>query len=182
MNIKQILEKFKKELAITIKVPKNVVDVSEKYIGLLSNAEMGSDVSVTAEYESGIKLASITVDDETTDIYVPTSGINYSTSEQDTGVKWIDGKAIYQKTIEYGTLPDSTFKSVDHNISNMDMLIKYECIAKSTGGYLTTNNPADAFTAQIQTTINDTQITIWAGKNRSGFTAYITMYYTKSAS
>lgn len=26
------------------------------------------------------------------------SGVNYSTTEQDTGLKWIDGKPIYQKT------------------------------------------------------------------------------------
>ena len=28
-------------------------------------------------------------------------GINYSTTEQDTGLKWIDGKPIYQKTIMF---------------------------------------------------------------------------------
>lgn len=27
-----------------------------------------------------------------------TGGINYSTTEQDTGLKWIDGRSIYQKT------------------------------------------------------------------------------------
>lgn len=29
----------------------------------------------------------------------PTGGIDYTTEEQDTGLKWIDGRPIYQKTI-----------------------------------------------------------------------------------
>lgn len=31
-------------------------------------------------------------------------GIDYSTSEQDTGLKWIDGKTVYQKTYQYSSV------------------------------------------------------------------------------
>lgn len=33
----------------------------------------------------------------------PAGGISYSTEEQDTGIKWLDGRTVYQKTFTYET-------------------------------------------------------------------------------
>lgn len=33
----------------------------------------------------------------------PAGGISYSTEEQDTGIKWLDGKTVYQKSFTYET-------------------------------------------------------------------------------
>ena len=33
----------------------------------------------------------------------PSGGVDYSLTEQDTGLKWIDGKKIYQKSVEFTT-------------------------------------------------------------------------------
>lgn len=41
---------------------------------------------------------------------------SYSTTEHATGKKWIDGKPIYRKTINIGTLPNNTTKSVSLGI------------------------------------------------------------------
>lgn len=59
-------------------------------------------------------------------------GINYSTTEQDTGITWIDGRHIYQKTIEienFTTVNNTsrTYTTSDY-ISNVDFVIKSECI------------------------------------------------------
>lgn len=40
----------------------------------------------------------------------PAGGIDYSTEEQDTGLKWIDGKALYQITVT-GNFSGGTFSA-----------------------------------------------------------------------
>lgn len=50
-------------------------------------------------------------------------GGDYSTSEVNTGFKWIDGKTIYKKTINFGALPNSTSKSVAHGIAGITYVI-----------------------------------------------------------
>lgn len=53
---------------------------------------------------------------------MPTSDkINYSTEEQNTGLKWIDGNTIYQKSIEI-----TSFSSSILVISNIDILVYAE--------------------------------------------------------
>ena len=47
---------------------------------------------------------------------------DYSLNEQIVG-RWIDGKPIYQKTIDFGALPNNTTKTVNHNISDIDMIV-----------------------------------------------------------
>lgn len=56
------------------------------------------------------------------------SGIDYSLEEQWTGKHWIDGRKIYQKTINLGSLPGNTSKTVPHNITNYSRLISAESI------------------------------------------------------
>ena len=70
-TIKQILEAFKKDLRIGYQAQKNVVDISEHYIHELSEADLKG------------------------------GGVDYSLEEQDTGLKWIDGKDIYQKSYKF---------------------------------------------------------------------------------
>lgn len=42
-TIKEVLAKFKKELGNTLQAQKNIVDVTQKYIGMLENATSGGD-------------------------------------------------------------------------------------------------------------------------------------------
>ena len=37
----------------------------------------------------------------------------YSTTEINTGMKWIDGKPIYRKVVDFGSLPNNTYKDKD---------------------------------------------------------------------
>lgn len=53
-------------------------------------------------------------------------GVDYSTTEQDTGIKWIDGKSIYQKTYEVSgtyTLGNDAWTTIITDAS-IDTLIK----------------------------------------------------------
>jgi|GEM_PF-3173526 len=46
----------------------------------------------------------------------------YSTSEVLTSERWTDGKPLYKKTINFGTLPNNTSKNVAHNIANAETI------------------------------------------------------------
>jgi len=113
---------------------------------------------------------------------------NYSTSEVDTGFTWIDGSPIYKKTINFGTLPNATTKTVAHNISNISLMIKAE-------GFFHTSlvdvfspfpqnfsgNP-NMFNGSVSTmVVTKTDVRIDCTTNMSAQTAYITLYYTKSS-
>lgn len=50
------------------------------------------------------------------------SALNYSTTEQDTGVTWIDGKAVYQKTVPFDSSTGNE-STVDLTECNIDRLI-----------------------------------------------------------
>lgn len=60
-------------------------------------------------------------------------GINYSLNEQDTGLKWIDGRTIYQKTL-YFRNPVSGDAAIEVPLgisgSDMDYVISRESIAE----------------------------------------------------
>lgn len=107
---------------------------------------------------------------------------SYSTSEQATRYKWIDGKTIYRKTVSFGALPNATARDVPHGISGLDKIIEYGGISLSGSSVFTiplvsTSNIA----AGVQITVNATDINISVGQNRSAFTeTYVTIYYTKT--
>jgi hypothetical protein len=67
------------------------------------------------------------------DIPEPYTPPNYSTNEINTGVKWIDGKDIYQKT--YNTITMSS-TSVTIDTISIDTLIDAKGIAMGTGKML----------------------------------------------
>lgn len=53
-------------------------------------------------------------------------GVNYSTEEQDTGLKWINGRSIYQKTIVYKSIVDvspDTWTASNVTIADFDFAI-----------------------------------------------------------
>lgn len=55
---------------------------------------------------------------------------SYSTSEKVIGT-WIDGKKLYRKIINFGALPNSSLKSVNHNISNLNKIVYLTGFAES---------------------------------------------------
>ena len=57
-------------------------------------------------------------------------GINYSITEQDTGLKWIDGKPIYQKTFEH----ISSNTDIDISGLNIDRVVSIDGVVEFTSG------------------------------------------------
>lgn len=100
-------------------------------------------------------------------------GKDYSTDEQDTGLKWIDGKHIYKRTFELATGIDinstgvSLPSAITNRLINVDNFIKAEAV-------------------RTTTELTQACIAIWVNSDRKVYTAdpwskvnIFTFYYTK---
>lgn len=117
----------------------------------------------------------VTDDPNDSNVHIP---VNYSTAEQDTGLKWVDGKPIYQKTIVL------SLGDIDVITLNIDTFVKAEGRWESTSGV---NNAIDCcgatgappFLSKLAYTPSQGQLTF----SVSGWTflsGYATIYYTKT--
>lgn len=113
---------------------------------------------------------------------------DYSTTETDTGAKWIDGKAIYKKTIVVGTITANTLKTVNAGITNFGTLVKFEGVSAGTNGSSTAPFPqnysgvSDMYSGNAvaaRYNISQDTIAVWS----NGFenqNIIVTLYYTKA--
>ena len=111
---------------------------------------------------------------------------NYSTTEQDTGFTWVDGKKIYKKSIYTGSLPTAGgTTNIDIGVNNLDKIINLQGIVWYSNGItlpLPYASPATNGTSSVSCGINaNKQISILAGTDRSGAAGYVTLYYTKTS-
>ena len=98
---------------------------------------------------------------------------------------WIDGKPIYRKVINTGALPNTSSKTVNHNIDNIDFITNYYGIA-----YRDTDNTfiklpfvqsSQSLALQVAVFINKTIISLVTASDRSGFAiSYVIIEYTKT--
>ena len=96
----------------------------------------------------------------------------YSTEEQFTGEYWLDGKKIYQKSYNLGTI--NAFRKIE-NIANFDRNIRYEFSIKANDKISGVNGVAS--TDLFVTTGGDVYI------NTNGETRHdvvLTLWYTKT--
>lgn len=105
--------------------------------------------------------------------------LSYSTEETLTGGKWIDGKPIYKKTIELGTLPINTNKQVNHNITNLSKIIEIKGIAVSTT-YLPLPRSQSTQNLNIDIFANTEKVVVFTASDMSEYTGFATLYYTKT--
>lgn len=106
---------------------------------------------------------------------------DYSTSEVSTGFTWTDGKTIYKKTVSIGALPNTTTKSTAHGITNLSYVILVQGMASTSTNffplpYLSTSS----LTFGIGVSVQGSNIVTETGADRSGYTGYVTLFYTKT--
>lgn len=114
--------------------------------------------------------------------YVDNSN-SYSTQEVKTGGTWIDGKPIYRKTIDCGALPNNSYKNVNHNITDLDIIIDCygEAIEVSGGNArIVLPNASTILANAIEIYLNSMYVVIQTGGDRSGYNGYVTVEYTKT--
>jgi len=148
--------------------------VDDMYITTSSNRDSDSDQTIDSITIQYTKSTDTTVNIGT--------GNDYSTDEQIIGT-WIDGKPLYQKTIDLGNLPNATTKQVNTEISNVKRLINYSATATDSNGgniafpRLWLGGSGDMY---IGFGSNLSTINVATTSDRSGMTGYCTVQYTKT--
>lgn len=117
----------------------------------------------------------------TKNIYIDAK-YNYSTDETVVG-QWVDGKPVYQKTVTIDALPNATNTTYDVGLSNIfycNVVQSYMVFPSGNKVPLPHSDPTNlAAGVGIQLNLDGT-ITAFAGANRSGCSAVITVQYTKT--
>lgn len=110
--------------------------------------------------------------------------VHYSTDEHVVGT-WVDGSTLYEKTINFGALPDSSEKSVAHNISNVDKIwISDGFVFTSSNtfyGLVHTAGSSQNMQFAWDTNVNRTNVTMETYSDRSTLSAYVIVRYTKTS-
>ena len=103
----------------------------------------------------------------------------YSATEQVVGT-WIDGKPIYEKTVDCGYFQNTTSTQYfNHGISDLEIVIDTQ--AFMTNGSASANIPFHGTAGDgVSIWIESTRIGIVTQSNRSSYKAYVTLRYTKS--
>lgn len=126
---------------------------------------------------TGVKIADRTI----TASKISSAFTDYSTTEQNTGRLWIDGKTIYRKQVNLGSLTNTTPKSVAHGISNLSTVVSLTGFA--TNGTVFLPLPLaryNNFASQIGLYIDTTNVVVEPGNDRTSYTGYVFIEYTKT--
>lgn len=104
--------------------------------------------------------------------------IPYSTTERRIGT-WIDGKPLYRKVVNFGTLPNATSKRVNHNITNGNF-VKIESSYMNNNKNLGGTIPNGDTTNPIRFWITNTYIEVLSTSDRSNYNCFFILEYTKT--
>lgn len=113
----------------------------------------------------------------------PAVGVNYSTSEQNTGLKWIDGKDIFFKAYET-TVNDENNKQIDTMVNDdINVLPMSSSSVKTTGQYNTQFGTNVIANAPVRIVVNYLGVFTNLENYNSIFgtvTIRVILYYTKN--
>lgn len=95
-------------------------------------------------------------------------------------------RQVFRMVVNFGQLPDTNFKSVNHNIpgiSNMFTFTRIYATASDTTGlnYIPIPYASPVLVNNIELSVNATQVTITTGSNRTNFNeCYVVLEYIKT--
>ena len=102
----------------------------------------------------------------------------YSTEEQVIGT-WVDGSTVYEKTVNFGSLPNNTTKQVAHGIANVNKIWIFDgFVTSGTTQYQLDHAAYGIYCWTIN--VDSTNIEIETESDRSALSAYVTLRYTKT--
>ena len=110
--------------------------------------------------------------------YSPNNTEKYSTNEIKIGT-WIDGKPLYRKVVDIGTLPNATTKHVAHNIANIGSVVTLRGIVTDYR-FFPVPFAATSNAYAISIFADSTNIDVMAGNDRSNMTGFAIIEYTKT--
>lgn len=105
----------------------------------------------------------------------------YSTSETKIGT-WINGKPLYRKVVDVGTLPNNTTNEINVGLSNIVVRNMYGCATNSDNSYtipipFTHNNSSSALSLRFSV---NKLILITQGDLSQYVSSYVVIEYTKT--
>lgn len=143
----------------------DVYGTSQIYIPDQPYNRAGREIHIRNRTSTGWKKLAI-IDEVTTGTELMTNEI-------------IDGKRVYRKRINFGTLPNATSKEVAHGLSNFNLVRIQGIASTSENSNITIPFVHTTATNSVYVVVNATKIRINAGTDRSSYSAYIDLYYTK---
>ena len=141
-------------------------------------------------YKNGQKVLGsiVTIDDN----HIKEVANTYSNNEMVIG-KWIDGRPIYRKVIDLGTLPNTDTVRIPHNINDLDRIISMRGMAKSSTQNLllpfpygtgndgvNSNGTVKVNTVPINIYEQTGNIVVYTLSDRSNMTGYVILEYIKT--
>ena len=109
------------------------------------------------------------------------TSVDFSTSEVNTGVKWIDGKTIYRKVIDVGPLPNSGTEDTPHGIANLDSVISAAGFCDNgSGNYRPIGYVPDLSNSGISIQIAGSYVRIKTSISYTTYSGFVILEYTKT--
>ena len=161
---------------------KFLFDDTHFYVNTSSSIGDNSDLWLDVKYTKSTDAPLDAVVGKKT-MYIASSDC-YSTEEKEIGC-WHNGKPVYQKCVDFGALPNATTKTVAHGIENLEDVVDARLFATDAShtNFLPLNFTATSsqnLPYQVSGYITSTNIRIDTGSNRSGFSGYVVIQYTKT--
>ena len=135
------------------------------------------------QYDIQDTATKTTADQNKQDIEAMKESADYSTEEHLTGRKWINNKPTYEKTVNFGALPNATTQSYSIPISSIETIVKLTGFATNVVSGVTLPLPFAHIIPEnnigiyaSRTTLDIFTGTSWGGMNAT----YITIEYTKT--
>ena len=167
-----------------------MIEDLKKKIAAISS---GDEVTITPALESGTKIADYTIGEEAGTLYTPTipSGLYpFIVDDTDEHVIGTDGSGteIYCKRVNITALPSTTFSYVayPHGIANISKILAYFGFIDFSSGivanttYLQFSNAGLNAIGSVYAHVDDTNINIQVGTDRSTSGAHFIILYTKT--
>ena len=143
---------------------------------------INNDPITTARLANGAVTGTKIADRTITASKIAAALTDYSATEQNTGCFWTDGKTIYRKVISLGSLPNATPGSTAHGISNLSTVVRLSGFA--TNGTIFLPLPLarySNFASQIGLYADTANIVVEPGNDRTTYTGYVVIEYTKTS-
>ena len=92
-----------------------------------------------------------------------------------------NGKPVYRKAVSVGAMPDSTTRTIPHNIADVDFTFPVSgCMVHNAGNNIVSIPYFESTSNFVGMTMQQTVITITAGGNSSAFNGTLHLEYTKN--
>ena len=142
--------------------------------------DIGDGLEIDASDELVVKIGSGLAFDENGAIEVDsTGGLDYSNTEQDTGLKWLDGRSIYQKTwskTSIDNIPNNGKLWITTDFSDIDLVIQ----AIAAGAALSEEKTSCEGGCSLNAVLSSSGVTLFSQPSVDAM--HVTLWYIKKPS